>query len=53
MRDGFGVGCDYELSVVTMASASNRLPDVGGALLVCCGFLDGDGVACGCFDKDV
>jgi len=53
VRDGFGVGCDCELPVVTMASACDRLPDVGGAWLVCCGFPDGNGVAGGRFDKDM
>ena len=51
--NGFGVGCDCELPVVTMASACDLLPDVGGAWLVCCGFPNGYGAAGGCFDKDV
>ena len=51
--DGLSVGCDYELAVVALASASDCLPDVRGSWLICGGFPDGDGATGRCFDEDV
>jgi hypothetical protein len=51
--DGLSVGCDYELAVVALASACDRLPDVRRSWLICGGFPDGDGAASGYFDEDV